>query len=303
MPSNLTDVDSFDPVSGPVGSDIRNAASVRSALQTAANRTRYLYNRAEPLADFAALKAINTTGFANGTTRFVTKQGPYSLDTGSSATELQPYVVQPTTGPGRWIAAAPHRTSRVLRIFPGNNVAGVHADWGTTGSVLLMNYSLLTQDPHAHYKAAFGALVCTSRSGTAANRKVHFIPLDLPDGVTITTIATYLKPTQVSLLPGTMPFVSAIRLDGVSHDGANSPLGVGGVYLYSGGHVVDSSGTIGAYNASHAITITPDQNNIVDRSQYTYQLAIAGANGTGSIDNDHWTHIDVTVSIPDARGE
>lgn len=45
MPSSLTDVDDFTTVTGPDGGDIRNAASVRSALQTLANRTRYLLNR------------------------------------------------------------------------------------------------------------------------------------------------------------------------------------------------------------------------------------------------------------------
>lgn len=45
MPSALTDVSSFDTVTGPVAADIRNAASIRSALQTVANRTRYLLDQ------------------------------------------------------------------------------------------------------------------------------------------------------------------------------------------------------------------------------------------------------------------
>lgn len=47
MPVTLTDVDSFDDVTAPAGSDVRNAASVQVSMQTVANRTRNLKNRVD----------------------------------------------------------------------------------------------------------------------------------------------------------------------------------------------------------------------------------------------------------------
>src|SRR5690348_3460661 len=48
MSENLTEVDSFDAnVAVPIGSDPRNAASIRPAFQSLANRTRHLHNLVE----------------------------------------------------------------------------------------------------------------------------------------------------------------------------------------------------------------------------------------------------------------
>lgn len=47
MPITLSDVDSFDDVTAPAGSDVRNAASIQTSMQTVANRTRNLKNRAD----------------------------------------------------------------------------------------------------------------------------------------------------------------------------------------------------------------------------------------------------------------
>lgn len=47
MPVNLTDVDSFDIVTAPAGTDVRNAASIQTSMQTVANRTRNLKNRVD----------------------------------------------------------------------------------------------------------------------------------------------------------------------------------------------------------------------------------------------------------------
>lgn len=46
MPQNITDVDTFtDPIVEPAGSDSANRASIHTALQGLANRTRHLANR------------------------------------------------------------------------------------------------------------------------------------------------------------------------------------------------------------------------------------------------------------------
>lgn len=58
MPSNLTDSPTWSDQSAPVGADIRNAASVRNALQTAANRAAYIKARGDVLPNLAALTAL-----------------------------------------------------------------------------------------------------------------------------------------------------------------------------------------------------------------------------------------------------
>jgi hypothetical protein len=101
MPSNLTDASSFDAVTGPLGSDVRNAAAVRAALQPLANRTRYLFDRHTPLADIAALQAI--TSPADGLVRLVKNYGVFVFDATSVLGESLPWVVAPNAGAGRWL--------------------------------------------------------------------------------------------------------------------------------------------------------------------------------------------------------
>lgn len=101
MPKNLTDASSWDPQTAPTGTDIRNAAGVESHMQPAANRARFLYDRTNPLADIAALKAIAAP--SDNIVRLVEKYGFYIFDSASAAAESLPWVVQPTVGTGRWI--------------------------------------------------------------------------------------------------------------------------------------------------------------------------------------------------------
>ena len=101
MPTNLTDTSSFDTATSPVGSDIRNAASVRASLQPLANRTRFLFDQTAALADIAALKAIASP--ADGLVRLVKSKGLYVFDLASVSAEALPFIVQPTVGSGCWV--------------------------------------------------------------------------------------------------------------------------------------------------------------------------------------------------------
>lgn len=101
MPTTLSETSSFDAATAPVGTDIRNAASVQSALQAQTNRSRFVFDRTTALADIAALKAIASP--ADGLVRLVRRFGFYVFDTSSAAAEALPFIVQPTTGTGRWI--------------------------------------------------------------------------------------------------------------------------------------------------------------------------------------------------------
>lgn len=100
MTENLTDASQFDdPVAVPVGSDLRNALSVKNVAQYLANRTKYLRDAQTPIT-LAALKAIGSP--PNGMVRTVSARGVYTFDLSSSATPNDITVVQPTVGSGRW---------------------------------------------------------------------------------------------------------------------------------------------------------------------------------------------------------
>ncbi len=155
MPSNLTDTSSFDTVTGPVGADIRNAASVRSALQTLANRTRFLWDRGTALADIAALKAV--TSPADGLIRKVKSRGTYVFDIGSAVSEALPYIVSPNAGPGRWLHedfASWWKTTRTIFVPPIQlgSVTNVVAGGDTEPGLVLnqLGVSAIVSFPVAH---------------------------------------------------------------------------------------------------------------------------------------------------------
>jgi hypothetical protein len=297
MPANLTDTDNFDTAITPVGGDTRNAASVRDALQTLANRTRYLYNRLTPLADIAALKAVVTTGMANDTTRVVRALGTFHLDTASAAAEVTPFVVQPNVGPGRWIAASAHRTTRTVRLYPPQCLIQVVHDY--TGNDLTSAYGvpegvLSTFTMSADQKVALGFGFAFALAASASQRHMMLCALRVPDGVTITSVVATLVPAANGTLPAKMPWIDVMRTQTGATEAAS---------LRSGGAVADPSGSVGAYYASHTITYTPNQNNVADHSLYAFEIAFAFGGSTYAVAGDILRHFDVTFTVPDARGE
>lgn len=108
MPNN------YVPVPTPLGATVpemvdgepRTAASVTQITRPTINAVANLElgNVADQLADFAALRAINTTSMVTGERRVVAnKPGVYIFDSVSSVTEQEPWIIDPTTGPGRWV--------------------------------------------------------------------------------------------------------------------------------------------------------------------------------------------------------
>lgn len=117
MPLSITDASSFDAMTAPTGTDIRNAASVLASLQQIANRTRFLLDRASPVATIAALKAIASP--ADGLVRLVKGYGFYVFDGASAVAETLPSVVQPTVGTGRWLSVFKSSFNDELALLKG----------------------------------------------------------------------------------------------------------------------------------------------------------------------------------------
>lgn len=64
-----------------------------------------LYGWLFPIDSLSTLKAIDTTSLDDGELRHVRGQGLFVFDDAATDTEKLPYVVDPTTGPGRWFRA------------------------------------------------------------------------------------------------------------------------------------------------------------------------------------------------------
>jgi len=110
------------------------AADVNTAFEGLNDRTEHLHLSRTALADVAALRAINTTGLANGLVRHTKAFGIHVLDTSSASAERVPWIVKPTTGPGRWIASAASVLTELdqLALLPALNFLGPVTPGGAT---------------------------------------------------------------------------------------------------------------------------------------------------------------------------
>lgn len=117
MPNNFTPVPAVLPatITEMVDGEPRTAASVTQITRPVINATANmeLGNIPIAIASFAALKTIDTTALPNGSSRYVTGKGRYFLNTASAAAEIEPWVADPTTGPGRWLHEASGQHARL----------------------------------------------------------------------------------------------------------------------------------------------------------------------------------------------
>lgn len=119
--------------------------------------------------------------------------------------------------------------------------------------------------------ASLGNIDYVRHDGTSASN-AHF---DVPalDGTTLVSLTLYFKTsTTYSGLPSTPPDVTLYRQAGNSTTTAS---------LYSSGAVAYSLSTLAAWNdsATKTITITCDQNNVIDAGTYSYTLNVTGPSG------------------------
>lgn len=112
MAVNITDVEAFtSPVQSIADGEALAQAQLLVAPQGLANRTAYLHRlvalaggagirRVWTVADIAALKAVTTHN--DGDVIYVESRGAYLFDSASTQATLDPIVVTPTAGGGRW---------------------------------------------------------------------------------------------------------------------------------------------------------------------------------------------------------
>jgi hypothetical protein len=89
-------------ISIPSDGENIDAADVNDPFQEIADGVAFCQEAIVSLASMADLRAIDTTSLAQGSVRHVLLVGLYVYQSAGAATELEPYCIDPTTGPGRW---------------------------------------------------------------------------------------------------------------------------------------------------------------------------------------------------------
>jgi hypothetical protein len=75
------------------------------------------------------------------------------------------------------------------------------------------------------------------------------------------------------------------------------------VHLLSGsGVTTDGSATVGAFEAPHDINYQPDQNNVIDLSQYTYYAILFDEGGTNAAANFEWLTLKLIMGSVGVKG-
>jgi hypothetical protein len=273
MPSTLSDNSSFDDVTAPIGTDIRNAASVRAALQTVANRTRFLFDAsASALPDIAALKAISSP--ADGLVRLVKKYGTFVFDAGSGAAESLPWIVAPSAGSGRWFiaGASAHASRSVVAPVIACGISTAAVAPGSESPTISFSGTTAVKLSYSTSSAYFSA---TNTGSSAHHGALVNLNSYMHDGATLGSAVLRLSGVspEHANLPAVKPSFGLWRFrhaDGVSEKLLSSPVS---------GHVTDAPANVAAYETPHDLTFTPDQNNVIDRSLYSYWAAVYDEGG------------------------
>lgn len=114
----------------------------------------------------------------------------------------------------------------------------------------------------------------------------------LIDGATLTEVSVIVQgaPSHAGL-PARMPRVRVSRVTHLSEIELHS----------SGTSVLDTSANTAAYQASHSIVATCDQNNVVDKALYRYFLVVWNEGGTNGLIELSVGDVTVTQTITDLR--
>lgn len=235
------------------------AAAISAAFEGDLDRTAFLKAAITALADIAALKAIDTTSAGNyptGTLRLVTGKGFYLLDRALASTEVQPHLITPTAGVGRWKLLSAKSTTR--SIFVPFAVRSLAAGWG---------YDV------------YGELLGPA---SATGQFLNFPPGSLHDGATLSSVVLVMKAEQThASLPATPVSMLAFRIPRTANNGGDTL-----VSMASGGATTASFANVAAYKNTDRIvevTHTLDQNNVIDLASYEYLLSIEDEQGAGAV--------------------
>jgi hypothetical protein len=124
------------------------------------------------------------------------------------------------------------------------------------------------------------------------------IPLDafLIHGATLSTATLYLRPISGhGGLPTRQPKFGIVRKSVAGYNTAAES-------LLTTSYAQLAAGSVVAYEADSTIVYTPDQNNVIDRTLYSYTLVLYDEGGTNALAGNRYAQVRLAFgAIPDAR--
>jgi len=248
-----------------------------------------IWDQHDVLADTAALTAILVP--THGLVRYVRGYGHYVFVTSgtySASTAASPWILTATDGtPGRWVLDLTAEANRT--VSRGFALADAHARGCDEGAAKSADPSTIASQwapildngdatvARSKYYTDRHGLRFYDVVAAAATGKHVLVPLNpyLIQGSTLSSVLLILRGAAGhGALPAMMPALGVTRLDHVADTWAS---------LKSGTAMTDdASASVVAYEASHGITATLDQNNVIDTTTYSYFAVICNEGHTNA---------------------
>lgn len=289
-------------VTEPVGGELRNVASVVAMTRKIADGVKFNTDQLVPLADLTALAAIAVP--TDGMVRHVQGFGWFEFLT-AYTTGLFPFRVAAADATvGGWKSSTVHEAS-VTRIVGAAKVCGISSSAGTkAGANPATLWTEFVPVAAADVVRKLGAaFLAAGTLGGATLQYGYMLPLDeyLIDGATLSTVTAYLQGGGAHIaLPSRMPKLAVVRANLLQIGTAT----ITNVAMKStgNGYTTDSTATAGAFDNVHTIVQATDQNNVIDRTLYSYYAVFLDEDGTNSTGGTYFQAIALTMTaIPDAR--
>lgn len=234
-----------------------------------------VWDQHDVLADTAALTAILVP--THGLTRLVRGEGHYVFVTSgtySATTVDSPWILASGDGTaGRWVRDDYGTLGVAFTTYRGVNRQPAYVSAGPVAAGDTAQTAVVVAGGSYSYELKFD----TAYAAGAQARIVYF-PLTLQnDDDVITDASVFITPAGAHAgLPALMPGICVIRR--LRNTGAIST-------LQSGGFVLDTSGGLGAYEATHSISTGAaiDQNNTVKNKDYEYFLLVQNEGNTNAL--------------------
>lgn len=307
----------------PNDGDSMMAASVNVPFEALADGVRYATDygpaRLDPLADLAALAAITTP--ADGLIRTVKDHGAYRFDAASimSATGALVIAAGDAT-PGKWLWSGLDLVGAASGVAGLNSsaqlvvVTGGYPTFDSARSLVrsvpLQNFAITAGNVTRAKTAAFAPFGGANFLADASNAQIvsgAFNFLNAPSSSQSAGIQLCLDPFIVdgSTLSSIVIQVQAAA----AHAGLTLTQVSAGVFrkaIYgttlsslrsAGDFATDAQGSTGAYQASHSLSLSPDQSNVVDKSAYNYFLQVWDEFGTHALPGMGIQGIGVTSNL------
>ena len=255
----------------PSDGDTIDAADVNTPLAA-------LWDQHDTLADLTALTAILVP--THGLMRHVRGYGHYvfvSSGTYSATTADSPWILASGDGTaGRWVYDGIAHIGETATFYRGISRPPPYISAGTAAAGDTAFTTVVAPTPTTSYALKFPDVYNAGAEG-----KIMYFPIEgLLNDEVITAATVYVTGYSGggghAGLPALMPGICVIRRR--RSTGAISS-------LQSGGFVLDTSGGVGAYEATHAITTGAaiNQNNTVKNQDYEYFLLVQNEGHTNAL--------------------